>query len=66
VAEFVARLGIVGEEADESLFWLEFIDDAKLLESPVLQAQKERGPRTGCDIFGVNRTARRNARHLKA
>ena len=29
--EFVAKLGIVQEEADESLFWLELIIDTKLL-----------------------------------
>lgn len=30
-AEFIAKLGTVLEEADESLFWLELIVDAKLL-----------------------------------
>ena len=29
--EFVAKLGIVEEEADESAFWLELIIDAALL-----------------------------------
>jgi four helix bundle protein len=32
--EFVARIGIVAEEADETQGWLEFIDAAKLLDSP--------------------------------
>jgi len=30
-AEFIAKLGIVLEEADESLFWLELMVDAKLV-----------------------------------
>jgi four helix bundle protein len=30
-AEFVAKLGTVLEEADESLYWLELIRDAKLV-----------------------------------
>ncbi len=30
-AEFVAKLGVVVEEADESVFWLELIIDGKLL-----------------------------------
>jgi four helix bundle protein len=30
-AEFVAKIGIVLEEADESLLWLELIHEAKLL-----------------------------------
>ena len=31
-ASFIAKISIVIEEADESLFWLEFIRDEKLLE----------------------------------
>jgi len=30
-AEFAARLGIVAEEADETVYWLEVLRDAKLL-----------------------------------
>ena len=30
-AEFIAKLGVVLEEADESLFWLELVVDAKLV-----------------------------------
>src|SRR5258706_15995076 len=35
-AEFTSRMGIVADESDESLGWLEFIDRAKLLNSPEL------------------------------
>jgi len=31
--EFTARIGVVAEEADESLRWLEFIEGAKLMMS---------------------------------
>ena len=30
-AEFAARLGVVAEEADESVYWLELVREAKLL-----------------------------------
>ena len=30
-AEFAAKLGVVAEEADESVYWLELISEAKLL-----------------------------------
>ena len=30
-AEFAAKLGIVAEEADETVYWLELLRDAKLL-----------------------------------
>jgi four helix bundle protein len=33
-AEFIAKLGTVEEEADESAFWLELIIDARLLKEP--------------------------------
>ena len=35
-ADFTARIGIVADESDESLGWLEFIKRAKLLSSPEL------------------------------
>jgi four helix bundle protein len=36
-AEFVARLGIVAEEADESVFWLEMIEESKMLNPKRLE-----------------------------
>jgi len=35
-AEFAARLGIVAEEADETLYWLELLRDEKLLSEAKL------------------------------
>ena len=36
-AEFVAKLGIVVEEADESAFWLELIIESSLLRAKLVQ-----------------------------
>jgi four helix bundle protein len=36
-AEFAAKLGVVAEEADESLYWLELIRDARLLSETKIQ-----------------------------
>ena len=36
-AEFVAKLGIVEEEADESAFWLELIIESALLKASLVQ-----------------------------
>ena len=33
--EFTSKMGTVAEESDETLGWLEFIDDARLMVSPV-------------------------------
>src|SRR5205085_8636238 len=35
-AEFAAKLGIVAEEADETVYWLELLRDAKLLSEAKL------------------------------
>src|SRR4249920_4092904 len=35
-AEFTARIGIVSDESDETLGWLEFIHRARLLDTPEL------------------------------
>jgi four helix bundle protein len=41
-AEFTAKLGIVAEEADESVYWLELIGESRLLlESKVSDLLKE-------------------------
>lgn len=44
-AEFIAKLGIVIEEADESAFWLEIIIDIGMIKKeliiPLLQESKE-------------------------
>ena len=34
-AEFTAKMGTVSEESDETLGWLEFIDEARLMASPI-------------------------------
>jgi four helix bundle protein len=33
-AEFASKLGIVAEEADDSVYWLELVREAKLLPGP--------------------------------
>jgi four helix bundle protein len=37
-AEFIAKLGIVEEEADESAFWMELIIEAELLKAQKVEA----------------------------
>src|SRR5438094_10339444 len=36
-AEFIARIGIVAEEADESVFWLELLEETKILNAKQLE-----------------------------
>ena len=60
-AEFAARIGVVLEEADESLFWLEVITEDGLSRSPMaLQLLDEAGQLTA--IFAASTiTARAKA-----
>lgn len=37
-ADFIAKLGIVEEEADETLFWLEIIDEMKISDTDVVHS----------------------------
>ena len=37
-AEFVAKLGVVLEEADETLYWLELITETEIIKPPRLAA----------------------------
>ena len=36
-AEFIARIGVVAEEADESVFWLELLEETQILTSRQLE-----------------------------
>ena len=60
-ASFIAKLGIVIEEADESCFWLQFIIDEKLLETkkinPLLNEAKE--------LTAIFIASRKTARNIK-
>ncbi|HLX11849.1 MAG TPA: four helix bundle protein [Bacteroidota bacterium] len=44
-AEFIAKIGVVEEEADESAFWLELLIDGKIIDAkliePLLQEANE-------------------------
>jgi four helix bundle protein len=61
-AEFTARISVVAEEADETLFWLDFVADAQLARSADLsRLQREAGELTAIFSACVG-TARRKSR----
>jgi len=57
-AEFIAKIGVVEEEADETLFWLELIIDADLLKAkrirPLLVEKAD-------EIVAIMATSRKSA-----
>ena len=57
-AEFISKLGVVVEEVDESVVWLEFMRDGNIASDSELLSEAQQLRR----IFGTAlRTARRNA-----
>ena len=40
-AEFIAKVTICQEEADETLFWIELLEEAKVLDAKRLEALKD-------------------------
>ncbi len=56
--EFIAKLGVVIEETDETQFWLEFISDLSLLDKVTVEPlQKE-----AAEILAILLTSRQTAK----
>lgn len=59
-SEFVAKLGVVREEADETVFWFEFLDRAEMLQPA--QAEGVRLRREAGEIIAMVSAAYRTSR----
>ena len=59
-AEFIAKIGIVEEEADESAFWLELIIEGGLLPSIKVEALLQEANELTAIMASSRRTAKRN------
>ncbi|MDR0901138.1 MAG: four helix bundle protein [Opitutaceae bacterium] len=57
-AEFVAKLGIVEEESDESSFWLEIVEEAEMLPAKKIGSLREESDEITAIIVASIRTAR--------
>jgi four helix bundle protein len=65
-AEFAAKLGIVAEEADETVYWLELLRDAKLIPERKLSALlKEANELTAIFTAGRRSSSRTRESNLK-
>lgn len=58
--EFLAKLGVVREEADESAFWLEFLERAQMFPSTAVEGTRLR--RESGEIFAMVSAAYRTSR----
>ena len=59
-AEFLSKLGIVEEEADESAFWLELIVEAKLLNAQRVNPMLQEANEIVAIMVSAKKTTRRN------
>lgn len=60
-AEFIAKLGVVEEEADESSYWMELIIEDKLIDPERVQPLLTEANEILAIISASRRTAKRNA-----
>ena len=59
-SEFISKLSIVEEEADETLFWLEIIDEMQILEHPLLKTLLQEDNKIIAIIVASIKTAKTN------
>jgi four helix bundle protein len=59
-AEFVSKMGIVEEEADESMFWLEMLEEAHLLGLERLKPLMREANELVAVVVASRKTAKQN------
>jgi four helix bundle protein len=59
-ADFIAKMGIVEEEADETLFWLELLEESGLIASAKLREIKKEADELIAITVASIKTARRS------
>lgn len=59
-ADFISKITVVEEEADESLFWLELIEESGLLKKEVLQNAIKEADELTAIFTSAGKTARQN------
>ena len=60
-AEFVSKLGVVLEEADETMLWLELISEGHLLPKKRVEGLIEEANELTAIMFSAQRTTRKQA-----
>jgi four helix bundle protein len=58
-ADFVSKMGIVEEEADECLYWLEMLAEAGLMKSERLEGLAKEGGEIAAMVVASIRTAKK-------
>jgi len=58
-ADFISKLSIVEEEADETLFWLELIEEMKILDRSLIESLMQESDEIIAIIVSSIKTARK-------
>ena len=64
-AEFCAKLGIVEEEADESIYWLELLADGKIVKRELLTALLDEANQITAMVVASLQTAKKGIANAK-
>src|SRR2546430_17490242 len=59
-ADFISKMGTVEEEADETLLWLELLEESKIVTAAKLTAMKQEANELIAITIASIKTARRN------
>jgi four helix bundle protein len=65
-AEFTSRIGVVLEEADETLYWLELLRDCRILPEPRLRTLLSEATQLVAIFAAARKTALRRLREERA
>jgi four helix bundle protein len=60
-AEFISKLGIVEEESDESVFWLELLEDSGILRTPAVTKMKKEAKELTAIFTASRKTSKLNS-----
>jgi len=58
-AEFIAKIGIVAEEADETVFWIELLSDVGIMKKERLEPLRKEGQELTAIFSASRQTAKR-------
>ena len=66
LADFINKIVIVEEEADESIYWLELMEETGLVNSAVVSGLKKEANELTAIFTAIGKTSKQNQRNLKS
>jgi len=64
-ADFINKIVIVEEEADESIYWLELMEESGLVSSPIIITLKQEANELTAIFTAIGKTAKGNQKNSK-